>query len=214
MNGNYLFLTLGDDFIGTRASENEKKMINTRKSDKGRHSANTVGDALSKIILRLRFARRENFKLDAISSLLSALFEGRGEKSRSGCIVTADRGYEKAALLKLMERLGVEPVFLVSNYFQNVHLFVAILDLNARKNDEQMDTSTNIENSLSNLEASRKRSLQDQGEVIIINYHPNMGSSVITASSLLGPLELGNHEITGITVKNLDLQSFAKYLGL
>lgn len=74
---------------------NKVKMLSTRKANREGHSADAVADALSRIVLALRFRRRRESQAESVRKLVTALLDGRGEKSLDGCIFTADRGYGK-----------------------------------------------------------------------------------------------------------------------
>lgn len=54
----YLLATLDDDLFGTRAADNQVKMLSSRKADREGHSADALADALFLVVFALRFRRR------------------------------------------------------------------------------------------------------------------------------------------------------------
>ncbi|PXF41823.1 hypothetical protein BWQ96_08471 [Gracilariopsis chorda] len=51
----HLLATLDDDLFGTRAANNQFKMISSRKAEREGHSADALADALFRIVLAIRF---------------------------------------------------------------------------------------------------------------------------------------------------------------
>lgn len=105
----HMMATLDDDLFGTRAADNQVKMLRSRKADNDRHSADAVADVLFRVILALRFRRKGEVQLVSVRKLLETLLEGRGEESLSSLIVTADRSHGKEAFMELFMEFGLFP---------------------------------------------------------------------------------------------------------
>lgn len=60
-------------------------MLSSQKADKECHSADAETDALSKIILGIRFRRREELQTDLVQTLLSVMHDGKGQEALNSC---------------------------------------------------------------------------------------------------------------------------------
>lgn len=70
-------------------------MLISRKANEEGHSADALADALSRILLTLRFIRRADPHVQSVKHLMDSFMEGVGEEAVNGCTVTADRRYGK-----------------------------------------------------------------------------------------------------------------------
>ncbi|PXF43284.1 hypothetical protein BWQ96_06981 [Gracilariopsis chorda] len=131
----HLLATLDDDLYGTRASDNQVKMLSARKADKEGHSADALADALFRIILAIRFRRRGEAQTESVKKLLSTVLDGRGEEANTGCIVTADRGYGKQSFLEILSGFGLSSVFVMPEHLLRVHSFVGLSYLDPVRDD-------------------------------------------------------------------------------
>ena len=93
LNPNHTFCTLDDDLMGTRAEDNPCKTISARKADREGQSMTAVVDALFRVFLHARLARRGETKKAAVTKLLSELLDTRGERCLNVIVLTLDRGF-------------------------------------------------------------------------------------------------------------------------
>lgn len=142
----YQMATLDDDLFGTRAADNQVKMLSNRKADREGHSADAVADALFRIVLALRFRRRAEPQHVSVRKLIDSLMDGRGEKSITGCIVTADRGYGNERFMKILMEQGLGSIFVMPDHILGCHPFVGKSFLNPLRGDLEADANhdTNI----------------------------------------------------------------------
>lgn len=110
----HMFATLDDDLFGTHAADNQVKMLNARKDDKEGHSADAVADALSRVIVALRFRRQNLSDFKSLESYRNALNKVQSTAdlmidaaldllSHAQAVNSADNPQEKS-----MDAVGVE----------------------------------------------------------------------------------------------------------
>lgn len=133
----HLFATLDDDLFGTRAHDNQFKMISNRKADKEGHSADALADALSRVLLAMRFWRRGEHQVDSVRNMLTGLFDGMVQGALNSCIITADQGYGKDSFLSLLSSFGLVSMFIIPYHIIGAHPFVASSYFNPRRGDEE-----------------------------------------------------------------------------
>ncbi|PXF42597.1 hypothetical protein BWQ96_07692 [Gracilariopsis chorda] len=120
-----LLVTLDDDLFGTRACDNQVKTLSARKGDKEGHSADTVADALFRVLLTLRFWRQGEKNTDSVNNMLGSLLDGRSEEALNACHVTADRGYGKWSFQEIIPRHGLSCVMFMAEHLIECHPSVA-----------------------------------------------------------------------------------------
>lgn len=215
----HLFLTLDDDLFGTRAADNQVKLLSSRKADKEGHSADAVADALSRIVFGLRFRRRGETQVDAVKALLSGIFEGKGEDSLNGCMVTADRGYGKESFLNLMASFGVASAFIMPDHILRAHPFVASSFMNPHRDDDNDmadgsdsggDSERRGEGSAST--ASHVMAMHDRRRAFVINDEAQLGPAVFAASKALKTTGVGQRRVTAVAVREHGTSKFSKVL--
>ena len=92
LGSNRTFCTLDDEFMGSRAQDNQVTTISFRKADVEGHSMTAVADASFCVFFHARFARRGERKTNAAGKLLSDLLENCDEQCLEGIFLTYDRG--------------------------------------------------------------------------------------------------------------------------
>jgi hypothetical protein len=144
----YQYLTLDDELVGSRAEDNQVKSLSMRKADREGKTAEVIADALFRVVLALLFHRRDEAQADGVSKLIESLMEGRGELSSKGLIVTADRGYGKAALLETLRDKGIGCMFVMPQHLLKCHPFVASSYFNPSRADimESEDGDFSVDN--------------------------------------------------------------------
>ena len=114
----HTIISLDDDLMGTRTVDNQVKTISNRKADGEGHVADVLADALFRVVLQMRFRRRHDKLESCDSKIIANLMEVRGDISRQGMTVVADRGYARRHVLNaLMDQglscFGVMPEFML-----------------------------------------------------------------------------------------------------
>lgn len=109
---------------GTRELENQVKMLSSRMAHKEGHSADLIADAISRIVLAVRFRCGGEPHVQSVHKIMDSAVEGDGEEAVKGCIVTADRGYGKDSFLNMMSNCGIGSVFVMLEHFLKVYPFV------------------------------------------------------------------------------------------
>lgn len=72
----HLIETLDNDLFGTRAAENQVKMLSARKTGKEDHSSDAIADAFFRLVLKLRLQRS---RTDIVCShILFSILEEKG----------------------------------------------------------------------------------------------------------------------------------------
>ena len=104
---NHTIISLDDDLMGTRAGDNQVKTISNRKADVQGHVADVLADPLFRVVLQMRFRRRHDKLESCCSKIVSILMEVRGDISRHGIIVVADRGYDRRHVLNALMDQGL-----------------------------------------------------------------------------------------------------------
>lgn len=84
LHATFMFLASDDGLFGTRAADNQVKLLSNSKADKEGHAGDALADAQSRIVLGLRFRRQGETQVDALKSLLTVVFEGKGEQAKNG----------------------------------------------------------------------------------------------------------------------------------
>lgn len=89
----HIIATLDDGPFGTRAVGFQVNMLSAWKAEKEFNSADSVFNALFRMVLGIRFRRQGESQTESVSKLLANIFDESGEESLNGCIIKADRGY-------------------------------------------------------------------------------------------------------------------------
>lgn len=213
MNSSHMFATLDDDLFGTRANDNQVKSLSSRKADREGHSADAVADALTRIVLALRFRRRGEALTDALRQLLTIFFEGRGEQARSGFLITADRGYGKTTVLDLLSSFGVAALFVMPDHILRAHPFVAESYLNPCRGDiVDSDGDGDANHSSENVEQ-----FMDRRRAFIVPDHPKLGNAIFAASktcrvSGVGGATGANRTVSAVAVREHGTSKVCKVL--
>lgn len=119
------WLTLDDDMLGTRATDNPNVSLSSRKADKEGHCADVLCEALSRAITGIRF-RRKGVSQDAnVSQLFNANLSGSGSVSLRGVKICNDRGYSKTKNVINRAESGIGGVSIMPDHLNNCHPFVA-----------------------------------------------------------------------------------------
>lgn len=92
-------------------------MLSSRKADREGHSADTIADALSRMVLAMRFRDRGEEQLDSVANMLSTVFDGMVQGALNSCIVTAYRGYGNDCILNILSTLGLATMCFIPNHF-------------------------------------------------------------------------------------------------
>lgn len=138
--------TLDDDLFGTRAADNQVKTLSARKADKEGHSEDAIADALFRVVLGLRFRRREELHTESVRKLLITVLDERGEEALNGCIIAADRGYGKDSFLEILSGHGLSSIFVMPEHLIRCHPFVAqsLLDVSRNNLEEEFEANNEI----------------------------------------------------------------------
>lgn len=115
---NHTITSLDDDLMGTRAADNHVKTISNRKADGEGHVTDVLADALFRVVLQMRFRRRQDNLETCVSKIVANLMEVRGDISCQIMTVVADKGYARRhVLISLMDQglscSGVMPEFML-----------------------------------------------------------------------------------------------------
>ena len=135
----HLLATLNDDLYGTRAADNQVKNLSWRKADREGHSADAIADAFFRIIMALRFRRRNEIVVDSVPKLVSTLTEGREEEALGGFFITADREYGNESILKFPMESGIGSMLIMPEYILRAHPFVGKSFLDPLRCDVEED---------------------------------------------------------------------------
>ena len=125
----HLLATLDDDLYGTRASDNQVKALCSRKASKEGHSAGAIADALFRVTLAVRFRRRGESQFENVSKMLDLVFEGRGERSLHGFVLTADRGYGRIELMQMLLDKSIGSVCVMPHHINNCHPSISFINI-------------------------------------------------------------------------------------
>lgn len=212
----HMFATVDDDLFGTRAADNQVKMLSARKADREGHSADAVADALSRVVMALRFRRRGESQVESVGKLLSTLLDGKGQEALNSCVVTADRGYGKESFLNLFTSFGLAAVFVMPDHILRCHPFVASSLLDPLRDDYEVDDADLDEQSptvgesdagLSNV------SVLDRRDSFVIDDNARMGQAFFTASKPLRTSgTVGQRRVTAVAVREHGTKKYSRLL--
>lgn len=149
-------------------------MLRSRKVDKAGHSADTTANALSGVILGIRFWRCRERQTDSMQTMQSAMLDGKGKEALKSCIVSADHRYLKQDLFEIMNTFGVAPTFVMPDHLFRVHPFVAASAPVPHRQDDEAESANSTKDA--NKAGSETTDTNSTSGAIIIadlNSHPN-----------------------------------------
>lgn len=108
------FITLADDFIGTRVSDMHLQRLNRNEAAKKGNVVDVAADAVFRFILEMRYRRRGDQQIYCAAKLMQKIqdWHGHGSVLSRGEILTANQGYGRLAYLRLIQELGINSLFI------------------------------------------------------------------------------------------------------
>ena len=203
MSSNHTILSLDDDLMGTRATYNQVKTISNRKADKEGHVADVLADALFRVVFQLRFRRRHEKLQYCVEKVMSNLLETRGDLSRQGIVVVADRGYAKRHVLNALMDQGLSCFGVMPEFVLECHPFVgkSYLKIAPFVDDEEDEDPEGEEERGNAEEYDDERVLFDRPNRFVVEDGPTLGPGVSVAKSFYKPKDRGREELTAIAVR-------------
>lgn len=215
LSPSFTFGTLDDDLYGTRANDNQVKMLSARKADKEGHCVDAIADALFRITFMVRFRRRGESQTENVEKLINSIVDERGESSLSGFVVTADRGYGKISMIPSLATRGVGFVFIMPQHLIRCHPFVARSHFQPDRDDVEDNESGNESDvSPSRIDHEAVSGVQfDRGTAFVIDDHPQLGLCCKYAQKTFkDPGKDLNVRVTAAAVRERGTNKFAKTL--
>lgn len=218
-----MFATMDDDLFGTRSNNNQVKSISARKADREGHSADVIAEALSRVVIALRFRRRAESQVASVRKLLNISLEERGEISFNGINITADRGFGKDDFVDLLNELGMSSIFIMPDHILGCHPFVASSLFNPFRADEldnvaeeateeDEDGNQNEEVGESGHDVLDPLNSIDRRQQFVVDDNPNLGNKAFYATKSIARSNLGQRRSTAIAVREHGTEKFCKVL--
>ena len=206
--------SLDDDLMGTRASDNQHKTISNRKADREGHTVDVISDALFRVVLQIRFARRGEKRIQGVRKLLSSLLDSRGQQCLQGIVVALDRGYARQEVLMELSSHGLSSIAIMPERYPKCHPFVGKSFLKASRSDDfdEWEEDVNSDGECAQRNDSVEQIVYDRPRSFVINDGAEMGAIVLTATKKMGASEAPSKEFEAMAVREYENKKKCKTL--
>lgn len=202
----YLTVTFDDNFFDIYAVDNQVDDLSSRKADAEEHSADALACTITRVVFVLRFQQREESQLEAVTNLLTEMFEVVGSQTLNICIVNTERGYRKESFMNVTVSFVLSSIFFMPDHGLRLHTFVEAPYLHPHQNGEDLlgsksrgaidvvASNDDAKQSIGDMEIAslgKFSRFEDRLRAIIINDDPMLGPAVFSATKALRSQGLG-----------------------